>query len=98
MSSSRLPGGTVTGLGTVSGVAIAGRSSRFSAGGLFLLTKPAKQSAVIFPRPGTEVEVRDGRSFIVARCDGCSSADDAYSAAYAIAQEGLDILTAIGHR
>jgi hypothetical protein len=82
----------------VNGVAIADRGSAHPSGALFLLAHPAKASIIIQPETGTEVELRSGSAFLVARCGDSGSAEHAFDKAHETAQRALDIISAAGQR
>ncbi len=82
----------------VNGVPIADRRSTHPSGALFLLTQPAKASIVIQPDTGTEVELRSGSSFLVARCGDSASTEQAFDNAHETGQRALDIISAAGQR
>lgn len=82
----------------VNGIPLADRESRYPSGALFLLTQPTKASILMQPEAGTEVELRQGSSLVVARCCQNDSAEGTFDRAHETAQRALDIVAAMGQR
>lgn len=84
----------MTKLGTIT--LISEDSNPLLSGAAFLLTSRSTQSHVIEINGG-EVEIQEGGPYVVARFSSALDATSAFTTGHALAQEGLDMMSILGH-